>query len=72
MLCALLALHGQYYAAGVAADMVQFLHNFDLDSDSPVIQVYLQLCKYYINDLSLDRIVRVCGLLQMYDQYCKG
>ncbi len=68
VLCALLAVHGQYYKAGVAADMIQFLHNFELDSNSPVIQVYLQLCKYYINDLSLDRIIKV-GTIGPYNFY---
>ena len=39
--------------------MLNFLHYFGFDSDDPVIQVYLQLAKFFINDLTLDRIIRV-------------
>ena len=59
VLCSLLALHGEYYKSEIAADMLYFMFTLGVDSEHPAMQVYLQLAKFFINDTSLDRTVKV-------------
>ena len=59
VLCSLLALQGEYYKPEIAADMLYFMFTLGVDSDHPTMQVYLQLAKFFINDTSLDRTVKV-------------
>ena len=59
LLKALLALRGQYYEPGIAADMLLFLRRFDLDSDDPAVKVYLHLVKYHLADLPLYLLIKV-------------
>lgn len=39
--------------------MLHFLFYFGADSDDPTMQVYLQLAKFFINDITLDRVIQV-------------
>ncbi len=65
VLLSLLALHARDLKPGTAADMVCFMEHYGVDSDEPTMQVFLQLAKFFINDLTLDRVVQVSEGVQL-------
>ncbi|CAH1776258.1 unnamed protein product [Owenia fusiformis] len=67
-LCVLLAKNGRFYNHNWVLNIISRLSFLGIDSDSNAMQVFLQLSKFLINDLTLPQVVHYGFILSAFKE----